>query len=199
MAALVCCSGYKLRIRGLMGALILGLVAWCAASLLWSIEPGIALRRLTASGCLAVAALAAARLLTPRELAAAALSCGVAYLGIGVLTELALGTFQPWRGDYRFSGTLHPNHQGLVCAMIVMTSTYLALIGRQHRKALWSLAVAGLLGLWMTKSRTSLAALAIAEVVFCFLAIPWKQKIAVILAAIGLACAGAVGGGRSAD
>ena len=83
--------------------------------------------------------MAAARLFTPRELAAAALSCGVAYLGIGVLTELALGTFQPWRGDYRFSGTLHPNHQGLVCAMIVMTSTYLALIGRQHRKALWSL------------------------------------------------------------
>ena len=51
----------------------------------------------------------------------------------------------------------------------------------------------------MTKSRTSLAALAIAEVVFCFLAIRWKQKIAVILAAIGLVCGAVCGGGRSAD
>ena len=189
MASLVFSGGYKLRIRGWMSALILALVAWCAASLLWSIEPGIALRRLTASGCLAIAALAAARLLTPRELAAAALSCGTAYLGIGLLTELALGTFQPWRGDYRFSGTLHPNHQGLVCAVIVMTATYLALIGGPHRKALWSLAVAGLLGLWITKSRTSLAALVVSEVVVCFLVIPWKQKIVGTLAAIGLACA----------
>ncbi len=189
LATLFWKGGYSLRIRGPLGLLMLGVVLWSAASWFWSIEPAIALRRLIASGCLALAAMAAAKLLTPRQLAGAALACAVAFLALGGVTEILLGTFQPWRGDYRFSGTLHPNHQGLNCAMIVMAATYLASVSRQHRKALCALAVAGLAGLWMTKSRTPLAALVAAEAVFWFLAASWKQKIAWSMTVIGVACA----------
>ena len=189
LAALFWKGGYSLRIRGPLGLLMLGVVLWSAASWFWSIEPAIAVRRLIASGCVALGAMGAAKLLTPRQLASAALACAVAFLALGGVTEILLGTFQPWRGDYRFSGTLHPNHQGLNCALIVMAATYLASISQQHRKALCALAGAGLIGLWLTKSRTPLAALVVAEAVFWFLAASWKQKFAWSLTVIGLSCA----------
>lgn len=189
VASLLWRGGYRLRMQGLLGLFMLAVVAWSAASLTWSTEPTIAIRRLIASGCIAMAALGAAKLLTPRELAAAALVCAVAFLAIGLFTELFLGTFQPWRGDYRFSGTLHPNHQGLNCTLIVMAATYLAVHSSQRRAALWALAAVGMLGLWLTKSRTPLAALVVAEMLFWFLAASWNAKAAGMLTAIGLVCA----------
>ena len=178
--------GYRLHFNSALGGVILLAAAWCAASLTWSIEPALAARRLIAIGCVAVAALAAAKLLQPRELAAAALTCAVAYLGLGVLTEVALGSFQPWNGNYRFSGTLHPNNQGLNCALIVMSSISLLRCLPRQRFLLWSLVGTGLAGLWFTKSRTPLAALVVAQVLFWFLAAPWQKKLGWGLAAICL-------------
>jgi O-antigen ligase len=182
-------GGYSLRIRGLMGVLIVGAVVWCMASWLWAIEPGIAARRLLASGCVAMAALAAARWLSPRELAAVALAGTTTFLTLGGLVEIALGTWQPWRGDYRFAGTLHPNAQGLSCAVLVIAALELARQSKRWRTAFLLLAAAGFIGLWLTKSRTPLAALAGAEIGFWFLASPWKTKLVGGLAAVWAICA----------
>jgi exopolysaccharide production protein ExoQ len=182
-------GGYSLRIRGVMGVLIVAAVAWCIASWLWAIEPGIAARRLIASGCVAMAALAAARRLNPRELAAVALAGSATFLILGGLVEIALGTWHPWRGDYRFAGTLHPNAQGLSCAVLVMAALELARQSRRWRTACCVLAAIGFAGLWFTKSRTPLAALVGAEIGFWFLASTCKTKLIGGLAAIWAICA----------
>jgi exopolysaccharide production protein ExoQ len=181
-------GGYTLHIRSVTGALIIAAATWCIASWLWAIEPGIAARRLIASGCVAMAALAAARWLSPRELAAVALAGATTFLALGGLVEIALGTWQPWRGDYRFAGTLHPNAQGLGCAVLVMAAVELARQSRRWRTMLCALAAAGFIGLWLTKSRTPLAALIGAEVGFWFLVSPAKVKLIGGLAAIWAIC-----------
>ncbi len=161
---------------------------WCIASLAWSIEPSLAARRLIAAGCAGLAALAAARLINPRELAIAALLCSVGYLALGVATEIALGTFQPWRADYRLAGTLHPNNQGLNCALLVMAATYLAQFSKKYTAIFWACAAAGLAALWMTHSRTPLAALVIAESLFWFTTTTSRNRIVAGIGAVCLAC-----------
>ncbi len=180
--------GYRLQIHGVLALMMAALSAWAAASLLWSIDPGIAARRLIFAACIALAALAAARTLQPRELAAAALLCTTTYLAIGFMTELCLGTFRPWNPEHRLAGTLHPNLQGLNCALLVIAAAYLARDVNRSHPALWALAAAGLIGLWLTKSRTPLFALIVAEVTFWFVTIPVHKKIAAALTAVFLAC-----------
>jgi exopolysaccharide production protein ExoQ len=158
--------GYRFRLTSPLAMLIIATALWCIASMMWSIEPGIAARRLIATGCVAVCALAAARILKPVELAAGALLCCVSYLIIGFLTEIALGTFRPWLASHRFAGTLHPNLQGLNCALLVMAAVYLGWHTVRYRQAMWAFAVLGLIGMWLAKSRTPLISLVAAEAIF---------------------------------
>src|SRR5262249_32241608 len=60
-------AGYRFRLTSPLAMLIIATAMWCVASLFWSIEPGIAARRLIATACVASGALAAARLLKPIE------------------------------------------------------------------------------------------------------------------------------------
>jgi O-antigen ligase len=180
-------SGYRLGIRNMMSLLMLAAAGWCLASWFWSIEPSIAARRLVSSGCEAVTALALAKLLKPRELALAVLFCSIGFLLVGVVAELSLGTFQPWRADYRFAGTLHPNSQGLNCAAIVMAATYFIERTPGRRLRYWLAAALGIIGLWFTRSRTPLAALVIAEFVIWFLTATRRQKLIGSLAVLALA------------
>lgn len=189
IASLLAAGGYLLRIRGVMGMLIVFTAGWCAASALWAAEPGFAMRRLIATGCVAAAALALAKRLNPRELAAVALISAASLLALGILVEMALGTWHPWRGDYRFAGTLHPNNQGLNCALLVIAAVELARQIRPWRLAMSGMAVVGLIGLWLTKSRTPLAALVGGEMLFWFLACAWKTKLISALTAVWVVCA----------
>ncbi|HEY2826132.1 MAG TPA: O-antigen ligase family protein [Pirellulales bacterium] len=181
-------GGYRLQFRSVLGLLMAATAMWCAASLLWSIEPGIGARRLISAGCVALAALAAARILTPRELAASAMICSATYLAIGLFTELALGSFRPWIPSHRLAGTLHPNLQGLNCAVLVMTASYLAWNSTRHRAALCAAVVIGLIGLWLTKSRTPLASLLVAEITVWFITASWRNKLIAGLIAVFVVC-----------
>jgi O-antigen ligase len=181
-------AGYCLRMSSVLAVLMAATASWCAASWLWSIDPGIAGRRLVSTGCLVLAAFAAARILKPRELATMAMLCSAVFLAVGVLTEIALGTFHPGNSSHRLAGTMHPNFQGLNCALLVLTASYLAINSTRHRAILWALTCAGLTGLWMTKSRTPFAALVVAETMFWFVAISWHKKMAALLGAVFVAC-----------
>ncbi len=179
---------YPLQIRGALATLMIAAALWCLASWLWATEPGFAIRRLVAYACIATAALAAAKLFNPRELAVVALLCSATFLILGGMVEIALGSWQPWKGDYRFAGTLHPNSQGLNCALLVIAAAYLAQHANRYRAALWTLAAIGFIALWLTKSRTPLAAVVFAEALFFFFAGSVKQKIVTGLAAIWIGC-----------
>ncbi|MEM9703066.1 MAG: O-antigen ligase family protein, partial [Planctomycetota bacterium] len=149
-------------------------LAWCFASVTWSHAPGQTIRKLVVLGCWTVGSLGVARVLTRRQIVWLASLLPAAYLGLGVLAELSIGTFRPWGGDYRFSGTMHPNTQGLTLASMIAGAFVL---WRAERRALaggarknrtlaaracgWfpALIVVGTLFTVLTKSRTSAAGL----------------------------------------
>jgi O-antigen ligase len=118
-----------------------------------------------------IGALGIARQLSDRDLAVAALVITTVYLAVGVAAELALGTFRPWAADYRFSGTLHPNTQGLHLMILCLAAFLLAQAnpGAGRRKWLIALFALGFVFLLLTKSRTSLAGFVLVMSILWFL------------------------------
>lgn len=142
---------------------LVGMVlGWCVLSLVWSHAPGFTVRRLLVLGCLATGAFGLARALSGADLCRLAIWLCGGSLVLGIANEVTLGTFRPWSGGYRFSGTLHPNTQGLYLTTLC-TAAY-ALVRTQPRQTPrkgmlleWGLIAVGLAFLILTKSRTSTA------------------------------------------
>ena len=141
---------------GLLLTLFLG---WMAASVAWSDNPSLTIRRFTLFACLTVAAMGVSRTLSPRDLRTFAFASGAVFLLLGLLTEIVLGTFNPLLPDYRFAGTRHPNLQGVNCGVLVLASVSMA---REHlvryKAVLWAIALLAFAALLMTRSRTALVA-----------------------------------------
>jgi O-antigen ligase len=122
---------------------------------------------------------------------------GAAFIGLGLVAELTLGTFNPTNAAYRFCGTIHPNHQGWNCATLALSGIALAMGSkdRRYRLPYLSGAIMGIVALLLTKSRTSLAAFAIAIVVYGVLVSarrrkgPWLPTALLIFAFIAMICA----------
>ena len=164
-------EGRKLHLRGMTPALMLFFVAWAAISITWSIDPPLTARRVAVLCFYFIGALGIARQLSDRDLAVAALVITAVYLAVGVAAELALGTFRPWAADYRFSGTVHPNTQGLHL-MILCLAAFLLAQGNpvaSRRKWLIVLFAVGFVFLLLTKSRTSLAGFLLVMSILWFL------------------------------
>jgi exopolysaccharide production protein ExoQ len=152
----------SLRVRGILGVFCAMYVLWCGASIMWSSEPGISFRRFGLLVCEALAAAAFARHVSPKQMVYVVLGCTLAWLGLGVLAELSLGTFRPWEGEYRFSGILHPNEMGMQCAISVMAAVYLLpLAGLRLRPVICAAILGASTLLYLTGSRTAIAALAV--------------------------------------
>ncbi|MFQ5730470.1 MAG: O-antigen ligase family protein [Planctomycetaceae bacterium] len=142
---------------GVLALLIAALAGWCLLSVLWSDMPSMSLRRCIVAGCLLVGAVGIARQLSLRELVHLAWIIPAVWLAIGVSAEIRLGTFRPWSGEYRFSGTTHPNTQGLSLATMCFATFCLAREGRWKKRGYLVVCGIGLLFLVLTKSRTSFA------------------------------------------
>lgn len=154
-------AGHKLQFTGPLGYILLVFLGWCTLSVLWSNEPGMTVRRLLVVYCFALGAAGVGRKLTTRQLAWLAMSMSSVMLTFGFCSELVMGTFRPWASDYRFSGSLHPNIQGLNLATLCLSSFCL---WRAERNKPWLLLffAAGFLFLFLTKSRTSCAGVLLA-------------------------------------
>ena len=138
-----------------LGLLVTFSVAWCGASVFWSIEPSMTVRRLIVLACCLIGALGVSRQLTVRELVRLSLVVSMSFLAIGVGTEIVLGTFRPWASGYRFAGTVHPNTQGLNLVVLCFSSYSLARDSKRKRLPLFCLFCLGFVFLILTKSRTS--------------------------------------------
>jgi O-antigen ligase len=140
-------------------------VGWCTATMLWSIEPPQTFRKLAILALMLTGAVGLASRFDLEDLIAISVTVLTGFIGLGVLAELMHGTFRPWRSDYRFSGTCHPNDQGLQCALLALSAWFVIWEGRD-RPWLRRLLIAGALaGLALSKSRTTLLALAVAAAV----------------------------------
>ena len=182
--------------------LLAAYLAWCFASLLWSHAPGQTFRKLVVLGCWIAGSLGVARALSPRRIVWVGVLVPAAYLALGVLAELSLGTFRPWGGEYRFAGTMHPNTQGLTLASLLAGALVLWRSRRRQLAATrgerprvparnWLLALAGAAALFtlLTKSRTSAAGLLLCVGGLAVLSAPPRWRLA---AAVG---GGTVGAG----
>lgn len=147
-----------IRMDNALAALMIFFPLWAAASVLWAVEPGQTLRRVVLLYFLCFGALAAARRMSLDDALLFLLLCPLLYLAVGVLTEIALGTFSPIPVDYRFAGTLHPNSQAVNCALLLLAALAWNRVSGVANHT-WSLAVLLVAAyfLLLAGSRTALA------------------------------------------
>jgi O-antigen ligase len=140
-------------------------IGWCGVSILWSIEPIQSFRKLAILGLMFAGAYGAASRFDLDDILWIILLVLAGLVGIGVFAEMALGTFRPWRSEYRFAGTCHPNDQGLQCALLAIVGGFIAF---KHGDRPWvrhGVMALGLAGLALSKSRTTLLALIVAAAI----------------------------------
>jgi O-antigen ligase len=105
---------------------------------------------------------------------------------MGVVCELGLGTFQPWLSDYRFSGTLHPNTQGVYLATALFAALALCKLDPPRWIAYAAIMLVGFTLLVLTKSRTSTAGVMLTW--GCLWLALQRPALRVLLPAAGLYC-----------
>ena len=150
-------------------------------SILWSGDPALTFRRSSEYLFFCVGAAAAGRLLGIRGVVWLAFLGSAGFLLVGLLSEAALGTFHPFTAEYRFCGTLHPNHQAWNCSLLLLSgSALLPRIRGVWRTGYFLVMTLGVVCLFLTKSRTSLACGVVALIIFWIGRIPLKQKLALV-------------------
>lgn len=174
----------KMRYTSVLIFLIALSFAYALASVLWSVNPRLTLQKLVVLTIVAIPAFSLARRLTLHELMIIFSVICIGFIGIGILAEFSLGNFRPYRREYRFVGTSHPNTlagYGVVCCL---TSTVFS--RNQKGISWWSLLVfaIGFATLVLTRSRTSLAGFVFALVAFRFITLNPKTRILMVSATV---------------
>lgn len=187
-------------VEGSLGWLAIAFLAFILLSPVWADNSFLAVRRSVAFVLLIVAAAAVARRFSIEDLLLFSVVATASFAALGIVAEVALGTFRPWASGYRFSGTLHPNRQGMNCALLAFAAAALAI--QKPRSARWFMMIsaAGVGLLILTASRTSFAAAAFGFLVFAWLVFPKERLVRYgAVATVGLACALAVGALAAGD
>jgi exopolysaccharide production protein ExoQ len=158
-ALLLRSSPAPLAINGRILCWLGALVAWGMLSALWADDVALSLKRLMPPLFTLIAACGVAKTWQPRQLCWFAFAMTGAYLLLGVAAECATGAFL-YGDNYRFSGTLHPNDQGVNCALLCLASLclYRQASGEESVRAnrLWLLPFfVGGIFLVLTASRTA--------------------------------------------
>jgi O-antigen ligase len=171
-----------LRIDPLLFGSIALILAWAAASILWSDDPGMCLRRLIVLACSMLGAAGIARWLSLHDLNLVLLLVLGGFALIGIFAEVSLGTFRPWAGDYRFSGTVHPNTQGPALAGVCLAAFALGRTYPSRRLLYGAIFALALILLILTKSRSSAAGflLAFAAILIVQTSLRWKASVGLI-------------------
>ena len=134
----------------------------CCASVAWSDDPILSIKRVAVLGFCMIGVIGVAKHLNALDLLKVTVAVAFFLVGMGVCTELALGTFKPFNGDYRFAGTVHPNTQGAYCAILAVAGFFGAK-GPTRGRFIFMVAFAVGIGLLLlTKSRASCAGCLIA-------------------------------------
>ena len=175
----------RLRIDGPLGWILLTFAAWALVSPIWAEDLALTLRRLVVFGIFCIAAVAVARRLSFRELILWTFFSTTLFLVIGVSAEVLLGTFRPFGSGYRFAGTLHPNVQGVNCALLLLSGVAAADVEKHRRTIFRACALLGLVFLILTVSRTAFAAALLALAAY-FGAVCFRATKVAVACALGI-------------
>ena len=152
-------TNVRLRINGPLGWILLSFTAWAFLSSIWAEDMPLTLRRLGVFGILCIAAVAVARRLSLRQIILWTFFSTTVFLVIGFIAEVHFGTFQPFATGYRFAGTLHPNGEGIGCALLTLSAVAAADAEKRWRPLFWACALLGFVFLILTASRSAFAAI----------------------------------------
>jgi exopolysaccharide production protein ExoQ len=172
----------RVRINSPLGWVLLGFAAWALLSVIWADDIALTFRRLVVFGILCIAAVAVLRRLLLRELILWIFFSTALFLAIGILAELFLGTFRPFASGYRFAGTLHPNGQGINCALLLLSGVAVADTEKHRRILFRACALLGFVFLILTASRTAAAAAMLALAVYLAVVCSRRTKLAIACA-----------------
>ena len=179
---------YRVKINGTLGWLILLFLSWALLSLTWSDDPAISFRRLVLLAMLCLGAFAVSQRFSLHDIVLWVFISSIIYLHIGLVAEVVLGRFHPLSVGYRFAGTLHPNSQGINCALLFFASFFLL---RNEKRLRWfyiAIVCESFIFLFLTKSRTSLGFALLAPLLYWFMTLSLSRKGAVILCVIFVSC-----------
>jgi exopolysaccharide production protein ExoQ len=171
-------------VSGWLPRMIMACVLWAFLSLVWTDDFVLTSRRLISFGMFCLGALGLSKRVSFRSVGLLMFFSSAAYLVMGVAAEVAHGTFDILGAAYRFSGTQHPNEQGVNCSFLAISGVFLADCWRRSRWLLYTIAAAGFIFLVLTRSRTAFACTVCA--LLAYKAMVWRRsmKVAVTVAAV---------------
>lgn len=174
-----------LKIDPLLASSIAMLLGLAGASFVWADDPAMCLRRLMTLVCCLIAAAGVAKAFSLSEIAWLAIWVLGSLAVVGLLAEIALGTFKPWAADYRFAGTVHPNTQGPAMAIVCLAAFTLALNRDSGRLWVWLVFAIAFGLLLLTKSRSATAGTLAALTVVPLVKTKLSTKVGGVIACIG--------------
>src|SRR5579862_952924 len=154
--------GFSLRANGYAMA---GWLAWETCSIAWSSHRRLSVRSLVPWIITVGVGFTAGTELSVKGCATVIASVCSAFLIIGVLNELFNGGSDERLG-YRFAGTLDPNHQGLYCAILAFSCTYLGFTRTMPQTIAIICMIVAVSVLALTRSRTAFWAAEFAGVIW---------------------------------
>ncbi len=175
------------RLKLLIAYPLVVFVGWALMSVLWSVDKAQTAKRLVVFFAMLSTVLAVVRRYDIRQVAQIAFIASGLTMFVGICNEARIIVADsPSFGLWRFGGTMHPNHAGMNCAVVVLSGLYLA---RSERNRLFLLAAAaGMFVLLLTKSRTALMATLTASSAYLLLATSASRAVwAVMIAAWAVA------------
>jgi len=178
----------RIRLSGFMGWLSIMFFMWAFYSLAWTDNLGLTARRVMVLFMLFTIGLALAERFSIRTLATWVFFATLGYALLGLVSEIAAGTFSPLDTEYRLAGTLHPNHQGINSALLIISGIFLTEHFQRFRKFLYLAIVGGIFLLFLTKSRTSFISAFAGISVYLSIRLSRLNKVAVIFTSVILLC-----------
>jgi exopolysaccharide production protein ExoQ len=153
-----------------------------ASSVLWSVKPKFTIFKLIVLLVLTINAFGFASRFSLRQMLNIICSTCCFFICMGVLGEIAHGTFRPW-GDYRFIGTSHPNTLAIYGAVMCITAR-MYLVKDRSKLMAFALVTIGALVIVMTKSRTTLGAIVVGMLVTQIVSVRGNNRILLIAAGL---------------
>ncbi len=180
----------KLKLDWTLTSAIGALLVLALASVGWTNEPGMCIRRLFVLLFCVIAAAGCARAFSLRDLGWLVIVVIGSLVAIGIATEVVFGTFRPWSSEYRFAGTVHPNTQGPALAALCLAALALASDAGRYRPFLWFVFAASVVLLLLTKSRTAAAALVASVMAVQIVKLPLRTQLVGIVSVAFIVAAG---------
>jgi exopolysaccharide production protein ExoQ len=178
----------RLSINGSLGWFVIGFTAWALVSPLWADDLSLTIRRVVAFGIIWIAAIAVVRYASLREIVLWIFFSTVLFVSIGVGAEVVFGTFQPFASGYRFAGTMHPNYQGMQCGLVLLSAVAAADMEKRWRTLFLACGFLGFAFMVLSGSRTSLAAVMFALIVYLAAVSSRTAKIATVFGCSIVVC-----------